>query len=363
MSLFSKLQRLIADGKTRSEDFHTEIVAQVLNNSPTLTVKWLASLNLTKPEPAERVCVATQEEFDPLGTHETGSRPDISIRLERPRSAELVFLESKVGSMEGDRQLERYADHLAARLGFESRSLVYITRDFEPKQPPQNDKIRFRQLRWYDFYRFLKNEPQTSDLIKELIIFMEENNMSQSNQFSTIDILALSNFQKARKIMDVTMWEEVRGKFLRTCGGVSTPKRCMAQMDENDRYVMYVYHGEGMQFETLLGYWMMNESVTDYPEIGVEINVGPKTKHRGAIVSAMREYEKANSGRWKSHLANDREWGGIFRKRGLQDFLAEEDQVKKIIGYLNGLLDDVAEFRKRYPKLPWTAQQAGNEDI
>jgi hypothetical protein len=62
MSLFSKLQRLISDGKTRSEDFHTEIVAQVLKNSPELTVKWLVSLDLTQPEDADDVFVATQEE-------------------------------------------------------------------------------------------------------------------------------------------------------------------------------------------------------------------------------------------------------------------------------------------------------------
>jgi hypothetical protein len=363
MSLFSKLQRLISDGKTRSEDFHTEIVAQVLQNSPELTVKWLATLDLTKPEEADAIFVATQEEYDPLETHDRGSRPDISIRLEKHGLIELVFLESKVGSEEGDNQLEHYADQLTVKSGLERRSLVYVTRDFEPKQPPKNSNIQFRQLRWYDFYRFLKNEPQTSDLVKELITFMEENNMSQSNQFSTIDILALSNFQKARKIMDTTMWEDVLVKFKRVCGGDSSPKKGMIQFRDNDRYVMIVGHGEGWQFEILLGYWMGCESLTDYPKIGVQIYVSPKAKSRNQIVSAMRDFEKIKNGAWtSSDLANDHEWGSIYQKKGIQDFLAEDDQVKKIIEYFSRLLDDVAEFRKQYPKLPWTAQQTDNEE-
>ena len=44
MSLFSKLQRLISDGRTQLEDFHTEIIAHVLRNSPELTLKWLKKL-------------------------------------------------------------------------------------------------------------------------------------------------------------------------------------------------------------------------------------------------------------------------------------------------------------------------------
>jgi hypothetical protein len=102
----------------------------------------------------------------------------------------------------------------------------------------------------------------------------------------------------------------------------------------------------------------------NYPEIGVQIYVNPKAKSRNQIVSAMRDYEKIKNGTWmSSDLANDREWGSIYQKKGLQDFLAEDDQVKKITEYLNRLLDDVAEFRKQYPKLPWTAQQTDSEDV
>ena len=122
-----------------------------------------------------------------------------------------------------------------------------ITRDFEPKEAPDGQGVlKFKQCRWYDFYQFLKNsEPSPTGVTRELVSFMEEHNMSQSNQFSPLDVLALSNFQKARKIMDATMWEGVSLKFERVAGGVSSQKRASSQLRDKDRYVMYVVHGKG----------------------------------------------------------------------------------------------------------------------
>src|SRR5205814_867508 len=138
----------------------------------------------------------------------------------------------------------------------------------------------FKQTRWYDFYRFLKEQPQRTDLTNELILFMEENDMSQSNQFTTIDVLALSNFQRARKIMDATMWEKTSEKFKRVCGSASSRKRAMAQFRDESRYVMFAAQGQGWQFEILLGFWMDGELQTAYPEVGVAVQVNPKSAAR-----------------------------------------------------------------------------------
>src|SRR5258708_36579414 len=184
MSLFSKLLQLSGDSKSSLEDFHTEIVAQVLQDTPELTVRWLADLGLTAREPPDTLTVGTQQELDALDAHEgLGSRPDIWILLTRGDLKELVFLESKVGSTEGWKQLQRYADQLAARKEVSKGSLVYITRDFEPKERPQGLAL-FRQVRWYDFYRFAKAQPQQSDLLKQLRVFIGECNISQTNQFT-----------------------------------------------------------------------------------------------------------------------------------------------------------------------------------
>src|SRR5205814_371045 len=100
------------------------------------------------------------------------------------------------------------------------RVLIYITRSYEPKENITVDTVQLVQKRWSDFYRFFKALPKRSDLLNELLHFMEEHNMSQTNQFTTVDLLSLVNFSRARKLMDATLWESVHAKFGVVCGKV-----------------------------------------------------------------------------------------------------------------------------------------------
>jgi hypothetical protein len=368
VSLFSKLQRLVS----RPEDFNTEIVAHVLRNSPELTRTWLADdLKLTTLNP-NNVIVMTQEQLDPLETHDDrGSRPDISIRLKQGDQTELIFIESKIGSKEitgpneQANQLQRYFDQLAAKSNLNKRSLLYITRDFEPKNEPKSSpeiKVEFRQRRWFEFYRFFKAVPEPSEILKELLQFMEENNMTQSNQFAPIDVIAITNFQKAKKVMDATLDDSVSEKFALVCGKGSSLKRAINDLADYSRYTLTVGHSQGWQFYILLGYWLSDESATNYPTLGVSIEVNPNAAKRSDIIAAIADYAKFKKGTWESQsLDNENEWGTLFHLRGLDTFFGEKDQVKAIQSYFKTLLNDINEFRKRYPKLPWTAQSTAND--
>jgi hypothetical protein len=192
---------------------------------------------------------------------------------------------------------------------------------------------------------------------------MEEHNMSQSNQFSPIDILALSNFEKARKIMDRTMWEGVSAKFEGVAGGVTSPKAASTQFRKSGRYIMYVGHGKGWQFDIVLGYSLGQEGVAGYPQVGVWMDVNPNAAAHAAIVSAMEDYAKRKGNEWKTWgLADEHKWGCMGRTKGLQEFLSEEDQVKKVVEYFEGLLKDVKEFKALYPNLPWNPQKTDQEE-
>jgi hypothetical protein len=373
MSLFTKLQSLSSDRINRLEDYHTEIVACVLQNSPELTRNWLAKLGLPVQGEGCEVLVRTQEN---LGQREdpddSGSRPDIVICIESDRGTDLTYIESKIGSKQGKSQLLRYANDLAENKRVSKRSLVYITRDFEHAEDPKVEGVVFERRRWYEFYQFLKDsEPNPTGINKELILFMEENNMSQSDQFSPIDILALSNFRKARKIMDQTMWEGVSAtldpaavKFKRVAGGVSSRNKASTQLGPNNRYIMYVGHGEGWQFDILLGYYLNEAEVTGYPEVGVQLDVSPKARARDAIASAMQDFAKRKGDEWKTWgLADKHKWGGIKKTKSLQEFLSKEHQIEEVARYFALLLDEVKEFRDRNPTLPWKAQEKEQEAI
>src|SRR5713101_5763793 len=102
-SLFSKLLRL---DSTEKEDFHTEIVAHALRESPDLAFRWLKAIRATSFAKFDKLLVSSQEELDPLASHEgIGSRPDIAIRIIHGDQIEIIFVESKIGSTENPGQL------------------------------------------------------------------------------------------------------------------------------------------------------------------------------------------------------------------------------------------------------------------
>ena len=202
MSLFGKLIHLHSDEIRKLEDFHTEIVAGLLANNYELTLRWFRELRVSELGEAEKVTVTTQEKLERIeGLHDDGSRPDMVVRITKGERREVVFIESKVGSSEGDGQLSKYMDHLHAMQGVDRKSLVFITRDYEPKDDLSDEKVTFRQARWAEFYRFLSGDKSQSEMIRELLLFMKENNMSQDNRFTALDLLALTNWHAPQKLI------------------------------------------------------------------------------------------------------------------------------------------------------------------
>lgn len=363
MSLFTQLRRLYAKGKFRLEDFHTEIVAQVLRNSRQLVSEWLCAfdwqgrLDLALMHEPDSITVATQEQFAALDDHATDSRPDIAIRLCKDDWKLLVLVESKIGSKEGFDQLTRYAEHLGRKPHTHSTALIYITRDFETEKtlPKLPKDVAFAQTRWFEFCRSLQRCGSNDALERELIRFMEENNMSQRNQFTTIDVLALTNFTSARTLMDATMWGTVSIAFAQKLAKVSTPKRAMNQLYEHQRYVIYSAFGAKCDLEILLGYWFDDDRPGNFPWVGVMIYVNPKSRVRERIVRAMRSFLATKTGTWSDEdLTDEREWGSIWRGSDLRDFLAKPDHIEAIKAFFIELLGEVADFRARNKGLPWS---------
>lgn len=367
MSLFGKLIQLHSDKHHRLEDFHTEIVAHVLASDSQLTLRWLQELGVTELREVDSIAVSTQQEFEPIkGLHSFGSKPDITIRVGNGTRVEVVFIESKVGSEEGQGQLSKYMDQLRALRGVAQRTLVFITRNYEPKEDLSDENVRFFQARWSGFYHFLRIVEPPSDTIRELLKFMKENNMSQSNRFTPIELLALTNHRRARSLMDASMWENVVKKFAKVCGATASATKAMSQLRIHNRYVMVAGHGDGYQIEFLLGYWFHDEQPSDSPTVEMNIQVNPKAAERPAIANAMLKFSEATNAaarRWDHwNLSNDREWAGIGCGKNLEDFLANENHVEAITKWFEDVLDDAAAFRKQNPKLPWSVNAAEEED-
>lgn len=244
MTLFSRLLRL--HGETVPlEDFFTEIVTYLFSTSHKLLCDWIVYADLLDINDHSRSHIVSQPKFTALEHHGIDSRPDMLIEILDNQSRDVIIIESKIGSSEGQDQLRRYAEILAELPNIRQGLLLYITRNFEPKNEKiilrklSRRKVRFRQLRWYTFYNFLRLQP-SNIFIMEVIKFMEEKGMAQSNQFTVTDILTLSNMSKVLSLMDETMWGEVKIKFQKVISPkVCSPRKSIDFLRDWGRYIMY----------------------------------------------------------------------------------------------------------------------------
>jgi hypothetical protein len=365
MSLFQQLRRLYRKDKFQLEDFHTEIVAQVLRNSPNVTSAWLQASGASSLGTADSIKISTQEEFPALDGHATASRPDVAIRIARGELAEMVLIESKVAAKEGPEQLQRYVDHLGAKKNVDRTALVFITRDFEPIRGLKGlgPNIIFKQMRWFQFYEFWKAHVNGDGLAAELMLFMKENKMSIRNQFSSIDTVALENFLGAKALMDETMWGEVAASFQAAYGKVSAASRAMSELAKHRRYIMYEMIGKHWDLECLLGYWLPDGAPGESVLVGFMFVTSPKSPIRKKVVAALKELARNNDGRWvASGLEDDTEWGTVTRSAPLQSFYAQSDQVVAIKRFFREVLEEGVKFKQAHPELPWDSQSVERDN-
>ena len=279
MALFSRLLKLNT-GSIPLEDFFTELVAYLFGTNKEILYAWLKHSSLLDSSTYLAAHVSTQQAFDPLDWHLSGSRPDILIEIGDDNSRDIIFIESKIGSQEGINQLKNYADILHGLPNFRNKLLVYITRDFEPKNPaiifqkiPESN-VQFRQLRWHEFYRFLKLQANTM-LVQEIITFMQEYDMAHNNQFSSVDVITLANFTKSLKLMDQIIWGGVVSqRFKEVLGAITRPLLTEVQRDE--RYSIRAWKPEELYCG--LGFDLQTSSLTDYPKVFLRLDVPPNVR-------------------------------------------------------------------------------------
>ena len=282
MALFSRLLNLNT-GSIPLEDFFTELIAYLFSIDKEILYTWLKYLNPLDISAYLDASVSTQRKFDRLDSHLLDSRPDIVIELGdiKSQSRSIIFVESKVGSKEHDDQLLRYAEILDGLSGFQHKFLLYITRDFEPKNKKDIFKnipeatVQFKQLRWHQFYRFLKSQPDTM-LVQEILTFMDEYRMAHNNQFSSIDVIALANFTKSLNLMEETMWGEVSQRFEKVLGAIRQKSTALNQIQSHGRYLMSASMPNG-NWWCGLGFILKTSQSTDYPIVRLVLQVAPNS--------------------------------------------------------------------------------------
>jgi PD-(D/E)XK nuclease superfamily len=354
-------------GARRVEDLFTEAVARLFERRPELCLAWLDDLEVITSGPKEnrrRIHITTQKTFLALEEHDSGSRPDMIVEVYETSEGtdlegliEVVMIESKIGSAEGEDQLKRYASHLSDMSGTR-KTLVYITRAYDPKDEQEMlsevGGVCFKQVRWHDFYRFLQSA-ETDTLVEEVMLFMEKQGMAQTHRLSTADLLTLARMPRAFEIFDETLGDDVKAELESFAGTkVKGQTHGVNHIRWHWRYIIIASLHEWDLF-CFVGYTM--DDPEEHPGITVNLESRPNAIARETSVTAMRRMVERRD--WEGYdLDSPSDWAGVCRWVSLTELLAEEDHVAAVkrffIESIGQLKDELTDFKKSHPELPWS---------
>ncbi len=364
MNLLDGLLRLHSSS-VPLEDFFTEACAGLFRYHPALCLRWLEEVGaLPETRQVELVSVSTQVRLSALEDHETGSRPDLTIRTRsEDGDSSIVLVETKVGSTEGGTQLKRYAEHLETVEGMAHKVLVYVTRDYDPKDPVEilinAEGVGFKTARWNHFYRQLKayqgslaERGERSDLVEEIRSFMEVHGMSQQHRLSAADVATMGGIPRVFSFMSETLADEVQSKVTEVSGHkVAGRLQNLRQVEDFSRYLQYA--SMSREFWCGAGFNLEGDHPEDYPWLTVFVEVGPRQPQREEIIGAMRSWAAEHPTCESYDLDDPSAWSALEWRMDLGKLLGEEDHMAAARRFFSESLDSLKSFREEYPDLPW----------
>ncbi|MDP9314274.1 MAG: PD-(D/E)XK nuclease family protein [Chloroflexota bacterium] len=355
MALFQRLLGLHGS-PVPLEDFFTEIVAYLFTVSPDLLFGWLTELGLGAFPPEATAVVATQVRMGPLPEHTTESRLDLLIDICDGDWHEWIVIESKIGAPAMPGQLRRYAELLAAERHLRRRVLLYITRDYDPKEAAAvvghlPTAVQFLQTQWLTFARFLRTQPP-SLLRDELLQFMQVTGMVHSNQFTAADVLALTQLSTLYTLMNATLDDEVRAGLRAVTG--ATPRVSSADQVALRGYFLLAWPTSDVEWWCGVGYTGSPDGPAAYPTVRLHLEVSATTRMpvRRVILEAFHVI--ATRPGWTAvNLDRSRHAAAVYREITLRQFLLADDHVAAIKTQFLTLLAELADIRHQHATLPW----------
>ncbi|WP_192877695.1 PD-(D/E)XK nuclease family protein [Arenibacter hampyeongensis] len=225
--LFNKNQ---IGGRTPLEDFNTEAFANILKMYPEICDDFCKNF-LQLPE--DRYSIKTQY-HQAINTVD----PNCIIDLVFIGEKNVCYMENKVESTEGHKQLLRYVLALNEHHPEKQKYLIYCTKHSDPKVIDEKGFF-FNQFRWYQIAKFLKSFKE-NPLIKSYLEFLSTYKMSQDNTLKSENLIAMENMRKTIEIAEFHI-ENSKYHFIKKFGYTSLNKNFnWDQIKLNNRVCYYV---------------------------------------------------------------------------------------------------------------------------
>ncbi len=354
MSIFQTLFEKKQDKSL--ENYFTEIVAHLLQNDRDLLFAWVREIeNRLKLENTEYTSgqVLTQQCI-------AGKYADLWIDLRANSRWDVIQIESKINSGEHHDQLKSYAANLATDFSNAGRRiLVYITRFYDPKDPEEilaqaQGQVQFIQMRWHEFYYFLKKERPVDTLAQQVVLWMEECGMAHSNQFTVSNLSTMKDLLNLYSLMDASLNGDVRARLGEVLGLKLSPAPVLSH--EYNCYTLCNKYDDNILLYCAVGFSLGSSIQEPFVEIDLQINPTRKEygKFQPALESLVNQYgwEK-----WQwyddQNAIEEGEWISIGMKKRLSDLVLEESNLNAIIQWFLNRLAEIEVVKKAYSKIPW----------
>ncbi len=320
------LQRLLKlynkqhqSGKTPLEDFTTEALVGLLETDKKLLQVFCKEFLKLK---SENFSISSQRKY-PL-KDESDCIIDIVIEGEN----EVCFIENKVHSSEGYKQIDRYCKILSNFniKGFNTK-MVYCTQFSEPKEEEGHD---FMQIKWYEIANFLKKHLNEYPTIKLFIDFLKSKKMDQDLTITAIDLITIQNYTRVAELMKGHLerakpfFEQIISKKkLKERGIKMEYSRCSHLIESNGICILYYISFEGKMHVDI---WLHK---TD-----------PKLLVFEGCVENYLSIQKDNG----LKFYQDEHGSRISLSKPLSAFLDDEQGDMKILEWFKDAFDEIKKF-------------------
>jgi len=330
IKLFSKTDNSLA--KTPLEDFSTEILVGIFEENQDMLDSFVNKvLNIE----GDNFKITSQKYF----IHDESANCRIDIVIQNQET--ICFIENKVNSKEGWEQLKRYADILDNYKNL-NKHLIYCTKHYDKKE---FNRHNFRQIRWSDITKYLLQESNENELVKDAITFFENEGMGVQNMFKTIDLIVMENIQSTiNKIYEIN--ELAKTLLTETFENITISSSDFGnQIKWQNRCALIIGNVFGEGYSEI----GMGLHFSKAPHLILWLWVQDSKKDRN---SKMNEFLEAVNKSSFENKPNQYVW----LKKELSDFLSKsdtEEMKREIKEWYQNSLKILCEFINSTPQLVW----------
>ena len=317
--------------KTPLEDFTTEAFIGILKFEPAITSEFTKQFLKI---PNGEYSIRTQVQYD----LENDMNCIIDVVFE---SDEIIcFVENKVNSPAGHRQLERYCDVLEIHKSEGKKTyLRYCTKYFDEKQLKQHEFIQFR---WYEVATFLKSYSDNA-LVSDFLNFLKIKNMSQDLTITTKDLLSIENLFDTLNILKGYL-ERVKPRFVKTFkSAAKISDGCtVSQLTRHKRVIYYFKDVVGINYSELK-YGVQTSNAQFYVGIWLDKNNSEYSSFKSFFQTDDHGFQILY---FESGIA-------IELKTSLQNFLNKENADNEISNWFQASFLKFSELIKQLNTVAW----------